>query len=275
MFQHFQKVCRPLIKFILWMACIYWSTGAVLKWMEEPTSTHIYFNYGDSEKGIEFPTITFCDELPTYPRILVEECGLNITIPCHAPTWVGDGECDDQTNIPECFYDGGDCCVINSHNTYWQGNRDQFDFTCFICECIGDPFQALQNSVGNYSNCPMPQWVGDYICDDETNIPECNYDDGDCCARGSNADYFSCERCECIDDNGIDFGCPKLSWVGDGWCDDLTNIPECNYDDGDCCRKASNLMTDYCTNCECIDDLGFEKTDCPSPLKVRRGCCLQ
>lgn len=252
--QDFQKICRPLIKFILWMTCIYWSTGAILKWLEEPTSTHIYFNYGDSEKGIEFPAITFCEDVPSYPRILVEECGLNITIPCHAEYWIGDGECDDQTNTPECFFDGGDCCVINRNYSFWRGGLDYV--TCFTCECIGD-HQALGNAAGNYSNCPMLEWVGDYYCDDETNIPECNYDDGDCC--GPNADYEYCDTCECIDD-GIDFGCPQLSWVGDGWCDDLTNIPECNYDDGDCCRKNNefNKWDLYCNDCECKNDLVLE-----------------
>ena len=29
-------------------------------------------------------------------------------------------------------------------------------------------------------------------------------------------------------------GCEN-HWVGDGYCDDGNNNPECNFDDGDCC----------------------------------------
>ena len=42
-----------------------------------------------------------------------------------------------------------------------------------------------------------------------------------------------------------------LDWVGDGYCDDVTNIIECNYDGGDCCLDPVN--TQYCSECQCID----------------------
>ena len=33
------------------------------------------------------------------------------------PTWasymIGEGQCDDEVNTPECNYDGGDCCGPN------------------------------------------------------------------------------------------------------------------------------------------------------------------
>ena len=28
--------------------------------------------------------------------------------------------------------------------------------------------------------------------------------------------------------------CELILWVGDGYCDNATNTPECNYDGGDC-----------------------------------------
>ena len=31
------------------------------------------------------------------------------------------------------------------------------------------------------------------------------------------------------------------AWVGDGFCDDMTNSFQCNYDGGDCC--GSNVDT--------------------------------
>ena len=42
--------------------------------------------------------------------------------------------------------------------------------------------------------------------------------------------------------------CP-LAKIGDGYCDDSTNIEECNYDGGDCCSKNSWYL--YCKACIC------------------------
>ena len=38
---------------------------------------------------------------------------------------------------------------------------------------------------------------------------------------------------------------------GDGYCDDATNIPICEYDGGDCCLP--NVQTDYCVECLCLE----------------------
>ena len=38
-------------------------------------------------------------------------------------------------------------------------------------------------------------------------------------------------------------------WIGDGWCDDVTNTAECGYDGGDCC--GDEVDTDYCNECIC------------------------
>ena len=35
----------------------------------------------------------------------------------------------------------------------------------------------------------------------------------------------------------------------DGYCHDETNIPECNFDWGDCCGECIN--TDHCVECVC------------------------
>ena len=45
-------------------------------------------------------------------------------------------------------------------------------------------------------------------------------------------------------------GCTNPAWVGDGYCDDVTNNMECNYDGGDCC--GDNINTQFCTECQCI-----------------------
>ena len=33
-----------------------------------------------------------------------------ISAGCPLPPYQGDGFCDDENNVPECSYDGGDCC---------------------------------------------------------------------------------------------------------------------------------------------------------------------
>ena len=42
-------------------------------------------------------------------------------------------------------------------------------------------------------------------------------------------------------------GCPGH---GDGFCNDITNNQDCNYDGGDCCGPDVN--TQYCTECQCL-----------------------
>ena len=40
------------------------------------------------------------------------------------------------------------------------------------------------------------------------------------------------------------------SWKGDGFCDDVNNNKDFNYDDGDCCGKAS-VKKNFCVDCTC------------------------
>ena len=40
-----------------------------------------------------------------------------------------------------------------------------------------------------------------------------------------------------------------IGYIGDGYCDDVTNLPECSYDGGDCC--GDYVYTDYCNECIC------------------------
>ena len=41
-------------------------------------------------------------------------------------------------------------------------------------------------------------------------------------------------------------------WIGDGFCDDVTNNANCHFDGGDCC--GLNVNTDWCTECQCLND---------------------
>ena len=73
---------------------------------------------------------------------------------------VGNGFCNDETNIGACNYDGGDCC----------GHNVNADF-CFQCHC-----HFIENCAAGVH--PL---VGNGVCNEETNNLECNYDGDDCC----------------------------------------------------------------------------------------------
>ncbi len=48
---------------------------------------------------------------------------------------------------------------------------------------------------------------------------------------------------------------------GDGWCHDLNNVPDCNFDDGDCCLESPVCMIPImCTECLCHED---QTSHCP------------
>ena len=59
------------------------------------------------------------------------------------------------------------------------------------------------------------------------NNPGCDYDGGDCC--GSNVNTGWCIECYCIADCSGPF-----ALIGNGFCDDETNVSECHFDGLDC-----------------------------------------
>ena len=99
------------------------------------------------------------------------------------------------------------------------------------------------------ADCTQPTKVNDGYCNDETNIPECDFDGGDCCGSCINTDY--CTNCTCIG-NVIGNGVPN-ALVSDGFCNDETNNVHCYYDGLDCCRSPVN--TELCSNCTCHGEL--------------------
>ena len=103
------------------------------------------------------------------------------------------------------------------------------------------------------------------FCNDETNIAACGYDGGDCCGHNVNVDH--CSQCNCFYKETCDAGVTN-NYVGDGYCDDGTNIAACNYDGGDCC--GSCVLTEYCSNCDCLG--GLTSVGITHPL-VGNGFC--
>ena len=108
-------------------------------------------------------------------------------------------------------------------------------------------------------NIPL---VGDGVCNDESNTPVCNYDGGDCCLNVINIDH--CSECICYLEKFCATGFLPPS-VGDGYCNDDTNIIECGFDGGDCCQNSELVGNGFCNdeanNAECNHDGG----DCCGP----------
>ena len=42
-------------------------------------------------------------------------------------------------------------------------------------------------------------------------------------------------------------------WIGDGFCDDLNNNKDCEFDGGDCCGFSAKKV--FCVKCNCIGKL--------------------
>ena len=122
--------------------------------------------------------------------------------------------------------------------------------------------------------------IGDFICQEDQNIPECGFDSGDCCNQ------FSFLPTACHASTGIPFlpctififthyhhsskfklifflqtfnfsDCAKTKEIGDGVCNDENNNYICNFDAGDCCDPNAVLL--FCYDCTCI----WEQTTYP------------
>ena len=47
----------------------------------------------------------------------------------------------------------------------------------------------------------------------------------------------------------VKIACKVTQYVGDGYCDDVSNTATCGYDGGDCC--GDNVNTLFCFTCAC------------------------
>ena len=94
---------------------------------------------------------------------------------CNQTNLIGDGYCNDEVNILDCGYDGGDCCLSLVITDY-----------CTNCTC-----HLLETCAAGF----LPLSVGDGFCNDETNNVHCYYDGLDCCRSPINTD--SCSDCLC------------------------------------------------------------------------------
>ena len=158
----------------------------------------------------------------------------------------GNGLCDDANNIPECDYDGGDCCG----HFKAKGHCEQ-------CACLDD----LQNYYQN-----LPQWqcqpglMYDGVCDMSNKDKSCRFDGFDCelpalchgdllqnhqCDEKANFTQCGWDMGECVGTTspGNSYLCLENTDLrGDGVCDLLNDVKECGYDDGDCLQAAGTYI---------------------------------
>lgn len=167
-----------------------------------------------------------------------------------------------MTNTLECNYDEGACCLPEIKDAY-----------CVECICNTD---GTRHPTVVIQECPQPTWTGDGLCDDNTNIEACNFDEGDCCLPEIIDD--NCFDCFCYNDSSRhpsvvqNSTCHSPDYQGDGYCDDANNVLACDYDLGDCC--GGNIM--YCTECLCHNATSSgnstESTTCLETLKGDDYC---
>ena len=104
---------------------------------------------------------------------------------CDNVALVGNGFCNDETNIDACNYDGRDCCGPCVLTQY-----------CSNCDCLGG-LTSVQ--ITN----PL---IGNGLCNEETNNIQCDYDGGDCCSNPDMVDNGICNaelnNLECNYDGG-------------------------------------------------------------------------
>ena len=124
---------------------------------------------------------TECECLNENPR--------NVMMNASSNPLVGNGYCNDETNNVACNFDAGECC----------GSCISMDY-CIDCLCLDQ-----SNNATSFVNNPL---VGDGICHDETNTPNCNFDGFDCC--GSNVITDACVECVCHGKKSVDLQCPVL-----------------------------------------------------------------
>ena len=73
------KIVRQVFIFILYLIFVYWATQAVFKYLDEPTTTKIYYEFGENGKQLKPSATTICSasKLPSHVELFKKECGLN------------------------------------------------------------------------------------------------------------------------------------------------------------------------------------------------------
>ena len=99
---------------------------------------------------------------------------------------IGDGVCNMNMNLLDFFFDGGDCCYENVTKHVTIGDID-IEKPCPDCVCLP--------SFG-YGYC-IEDHLGDGKCQDYNNLPQCDFDQGDCCPSKLEDCEHPCKK-ECV-----------------------------------------------------------------------------
>ena len=178
------------------------------------------------------------------------------------PSYAGSGYCTKVNNNALCDYDGGDCCP----SSCVDGTREcgSGGYNCQDPDEGG--FDAFPNCQGN------PSYFGTGYCTRSLNNAFCGYDGGDCCEYSCvSSDVNECGvsgpgfLCKDPTNGGSDPypNCEKPHWIGTGYCTDVNNNEDCDYDGGDCCEES------------CVDGsrtCGSGGYDCKDPEFNLPGC---
>jgi len=144
---------------------------------------------------------------------------------------VGDGICQPNCQVSECYFDLGDCsiskniCDFSTCDPSWIG--DGYCDSNITDKC---PFNTEACNYDNGDcwcspNCPNPLLVNG-ICDPGCDVPECYHDYGDC---------------DCV------VNCTR--WMlSNNVCDPQCNNPDCDFDSGDCLNERVMELGAYATD---------------------------
>jgi hypothetical protein len=71
-----KKTCRVrnLIIFCLISTFLWWGSKSVVKYLSQPLSTDISYEYGETNLGIQFPLITLCQTNIYDENPIINEC---------------------------------------------------------------------------------------------------------------------------------------------------------------------------------------------------------
>ena len=154
------------------------------------------------------------------------------SVHCKPYRW-RNGECDEDCNTNQCYYDGGDC------------NQ--------LCNFLD--IDSIDDSAATGKVCNYTMWDNN-ICDDSCNNTNCNFDFCDCGMSSTtnencNFDYKQCFKatdCAIVFTNinqsstidGINYDNWLESWINDGFCDMNCNNEICNYDGGNDCQNCDS-----------------------------------
>ena len=72
-----RNILQKLSFVTLILISCYWSAQTVQKYLSEPTSTTITYQFGDDGQKIEFPMITVCGPNILYEKVFQDACELS------------------------------------------------------------------------------------------------------------------------------------------------------------------------------------------------------